>query len=296
VPHFNQPELIWLTLQSIAAQSYPELEIVLVDDGSTDPAAIDNLAELESHDWGRPFTVVRQENQYLGAARNTGAAHAKGELVAFVDDDDLIAPEYVSVLVGALTATDADAVTIAIHGVEATDDGTIPDDPDNAVWVFFGDAPHLGTVLNVFGGAAALYKRAALTAVGGFFTHRDIGHEDWDLLARLNLAGHRVVSVPEPLYTYRVRPKSMLRTTPTWANMQPVFDSYRALLPDALQPWAELVRGQQDIIDDLRARVGVAEGERAALAAALEQHQRYLTVLRRGLERSRPAPDRRAPS
>jgi glycosyltransferase involved in cell wall biosynthesis len=296
VPHFNQPELIWLTLQSIAAQSYPALEIVLVDDGSTDPAAIENLAALESHDWGRPFTVVRQENQYLGAARNTGAAHANGELVAFVDDDDLIAPDYITVLVSALSAMEADAVTIAIHGVEAADDGTIPDEPDNAVWVFFGDAPHLGTVLNVFGGAAALYKRAALEAVDGFFTHRDIGHEDWDLLARLNLAGHRVVSVPEPLYTYRVRPKSMLRTTPTWANMQPVFDSYRALLPEALRPWAELVRGQQDIIDDLRARVGVAEGERTALAAALEQHQRYLTVLRRGLERSQSASDRRDPS
>jgi glycosyltransferase involved in cell wall biosynthesis len=283
VPHFNQPEMIWPTLRSIAEQDYPNLEIVLVDDGSTDSAAVENLRALEAHDWKRPFTLARQENQYLGAARNTGARHAKGELLAYVDDDDLIAPDYIRVLVRALTRLDADAVTIAIHGVEAADDGTIPDEPEHAVWVFFGDAPHLGTMFNVLGGAAAMYQRAAFDDAGGFFLHRDIGHEDWDLLARLNLAGRRVVSVPEPLYTYRVRPKSMLRTTPTWANMQPVFESYRAHLPAPLLPWAELVRGQQDIIDELRARVGIAEGERAALAAALEQHQRYLTVLRRAM-------------
>jgi glycosyltransferase involved in cell wall biosynthesis len=284
VPHFNQPDLIWPTLLSIAEQDYPDLEIVLVDDGSTDEPAVENLSALEAHDWGRPFIVVRQENQYLGAARNTGARHASGDLLAYVDDDDLISPPYIRVLVRALTNMDADAVTIAIHGVEAADDGSIPDQPEDAVWVFFGDAAHLGTMINVFGGAAAMYRRAALEVAGGFFTHRDIGHEDWDLLARLNLSGHKVVSVPEPLYTYRVRPKSMLRTTPTWANMQPVFETYRNLLPEALRPWAELVRGQQDIIDDLRARVGVAEGERAALGVALEQHQRYLAVLRRGLD------------
>ena len=54
------------------------------------------------HDWGRPFTVVRQENQYLGAARNAGARHATGDLLAFVDDDDLIDPKYIRVLVRAL--------------------------------------------------------------------------------------------------------------------------------------------------------------------------------------------------
>jgi glycosyltransferase involved in cell wall biosynthesis len=286
VPHFNQPELIWPTLQSIADQDYPNLEIVLVDDGSTDAAAVENLSALEAHEWGRPFTLVRQENLYLGAARNTGARHAKGDLLAYVDDDDLISADYIRVLVCALHAFDADAVTVAIHGVEADDAGTIQPNADNATWVFFGDAPHLGTMINVFGGAAAMYRRAALDAVGGFFLHRDIGHEDWDLLARLNLAGHTVVSVPEPLYTYRVRPKSMLRTTPTWANMQPVFESYKQHLPEALRSWAELVRGQQEVIDELRASRGVAELERRAAVAALEQHQRYLAVLRRSLRTS----------
>jgi hypothetical protein len=283
VPHFNQPDLIWPTLTSIAEQDYPNLEIVVVDDGSTDPAAVANLEKLELHDWGRPFTLVRQENQYLGAARNTGIANAKGDLLAFVDDDDLVEPSYVSALFSAITRLDADAVTMAIHGIEADDNDAMPDDAPNSVWVFLGGAVHLATMINVVGGAAAMYRRAAVDAMGGFFTHRDIGHEDWDLLVRLNLHGHRVVSVPEPLYKYRVRQTSMLRTTTTWANMQPVFEHYEEHLPATLQPWATLTRGLQDTVDELRERVGPLAAENQALREQVEIHERYMSVLRRAL-------------
>lgn len=283
VPHFNQPDLIWPTLQSIADQDHPNLEILLVDDGSTDPAAIANLDKIEAHDWGRATRVVRQENKYLGAARNTGIQHAQAEYLAFVDDDDLVEPGYVRSLLSALVRMDADAATMAIHAMESDDQGTIPEDPENGVWAFLGDGAHLGTMFNVFGGAAAMYRRSALEAVGGFFTHRDIGHEDWDLLARLNLSGHRVVSVPEMHYKYRVRPKSMLRTTPTWSNMQPVLRSYEQHLPAQVLVWPTLVRGQQDTIDELRSLVGPLQSENAELRSQLEQHQRYVSVLRRAL-------------
>ncbi len=154
---------------------------------------------------------------------------------------------------------------------------------DNGVWAFTGDAVELGTVINVLSGAAALYRRQAIDAVGGFWVHRGIGHEDWDILARLNLTGHRVVSLPEPLYRYRVRAASMLRTTSTWANMQPLFESFHQHLPPALHVWAELLRGQQETIDALRDRLGAAEGERAQLAELVDLQQRYLSVLRRAL-------------
>jgi len=283
VPHHNQPELIWPTLASIVEQDYPNLEIVLVDDGSTDEAAIANLRRLEAHEWGRPFKLVRQENLYLGAARNTGVRNASGDVLAFVDDDDVVEPTYVRSLLTAMVRTGADAVSMAIHVIEADEHDAMLADAPNSVWVFLGDAVHLGTMINVLGGAAAMYRRSALDAVGGFFTHTGIGHEDWDLLARLNLSGHRVVSVPEHLYKYRVRPTSMLRTTPTWANMQPVFASYEAHLPDSLKVWAELTRGQQDVINSLRESVGPLVAENQALREQLAIHERYVSVLRRAL-------------
>jgi O-antigen biosynthesis protein len=283
VPHHDQPELVWETLRSVAAQDHPNLEIVLVDDGSATVAAHEALLTIEQHDFGVPVRVVRQENLYLGAARNTGVANAQGDLVAFVDDDDLVSPMYVSSMVRALVRTGADVVTMAIHGVAAGGDGTMAEDAADALWVFLGDAPHLDTMFNTVGGAAALYRRSALAELGGFFTHKGIGHEDWDMLIRCSLAGKRVVSIPEAHYTYRIRPQSMLRTTSTWANMQPVFRSFEEHLPPPLRPWAALTRGQQDLIDDLRARVAGLDGELHDLRAVVDDQDRYLAILRRAL-------------
>jgi hypothetical protein len=65
--------------------------------------------------------------------------------------------------------------------------------------------------------------------------------------------------------------------------MQPVLRSYEEQLPDSLKVWALLTRGQQDVIDDLRSAVGPLQLENAALRSALEEHQRYLSILRRAL-------------
>lgn len=288
IVHYNQAHLIRSTIESVAAQDYENLEIILVDDGSSDPEAVAVLNELEAHDWGHSFRLVRQQNRYLGAARNAGAQHAAGEYVAYVDDDDSVDPAYLRSMVTAATATGADAVTVAIHAIEADDRGQVVPNPEETVWCFLGDAPQLGTMDNVFGGAAALYRKDVLVGAGGFFEHHGVGHEDWEMLARLSLSGARVVSVPEPLYRYRVRPKSMLRSTSVYANMQPVFESYRQNLPDSLASWPELTRGQQAMINWLREEVGVLKADRDRMAAALDQRERYLAVLRRAIAARQP--------
>jgi glycosyltransferase involved in cell wall biosynthesis len=281
IVHFNQARLIRSTIESVAAQDYPDLEIVLVDDGSTDPDAVALLDQFEGHDWGRPFRLVRQENKYLGAARNTGMRHAQGEYIVYVDDDDFLDEAYVRAMVTAISTTGVDAVTVSIHAIEADERGDIVPGGEESVWCFLGDAPDLGTMENIFGGAAALYRKEVLKASGGFFEHRGIGHEDWDMLARIALAGGRIVSIPEPLYNYRVRPRSMLRSTPVYDNMQPVFASYRRHLPSTLRTWPELTRGQQTIINRLRDEVAMLRVECERLTMTLDHRERYLAVLRR---------------
>ena len=287
IAHFNQPRLVRTTVESVVGQDYPELEIILVDDGSSDGDAVALLPELEAQDWGRPFRLVRQENKYLGAARNTGMRHAQGEFVVYVDDDDFLEPAYVRSMVTAASTTGADAVTVSIHAIEADERGDLVPDGEESVWCFLGDAPHLGTMENVFGGAAALYRKEVLQASGGFFEYRGIGHEDWDMLARIALAGGRIVSIPEPLYNYRVRPRSMLRTTPVYDNMQPVFASYRRHLPDELQSWPDLTRGQQTIINRLRDEVAMLQIECERLTMTLDHRERYLAVLRKADQQRR---------
>lgn len=252
IPHHAQLQLFSTTLTSVVTQDYPHLEIVVVDDGTPDRAMVEELAELLAEPWGRPISFIRQDNNYLGAARNTAIRGAAGDWLVFVDDDDIVEPNYVSTLVTAALANGADAVSSVLVATE--DDGAELRRGTGVPYVFLGDAPHLAASWNTVGGAGCLVRREAWAAVGGFHTRHGVGHEDWTLLLAIALSGRRVVSVPEPLYRYRIRRNSMLRSTTRYRNMRPVFDAFTPLLPPLLASWPELVHGQQQTIDALRQR------------------------------------------
>lgn len=95
---YNAGPVLTATLESVLAQTYPRLEVIVVDDGSTDGTA----AILEEFR-GR-VTVIRQENGGIAKARNTGMARAQGELVAWMDQDDLCRPERIALQVAAMQA------------------------------------------------------------------------------------------------------------------------------------------------------------------------------------------------
>ncbi|MFI6762775.1 glycosyltransferase [Micromonospora sp. NPDC050417] len=105
VPIYNVSGYLVDCLDSIAGQTYPDLDVVLVDDGSTDDSG--ELAERYVAANSR-FRLIRQENRGLGAARNTGIDAAAGEYLTFVDSDDLLPPYALELLVGALEQTGSD--------------------------------------------------------------------------------------------------------------------------------------------------------------------------------------------
>src|ERR1043165_1008193 len=85
----NGGRYIAAALESVFAQSYPHFEVVLVDDGSTDGAA----DEVQRRFRGERLTIVRQPQQTLRVARPVAVAHARGDLIAFLDHDDVWAPD-----------------------------------------------------------------------------------------------------------------------------------------------------------------------------------------------------------
>ncbi len=111
VPVYQVKPYLAASLDSILAQTWQHLQILLVDDGSTDGSGelCDAYAEKDSR-----FTVIHQKNGGVSAARNTGVSHAAGELIAFVDPDDIAAPEMLQTLYDALSGADAQ---IAICGI-----------------------------------------------------------------------------------------------------------------------------------------------------------------------------------
>src|SRR6187397_1072894 len=89
-PCYNGSRYIRETLQSALAQTHPPLEVIVIDDGSTDDSAA--LAENA----GPPVRVIRQTNQGESVARNRGIAEARGSHVLFLDADDMLEPESLS--------------------------------------------------------------------------------------------------------------------------------------------------------------------------------------------------------
>jgi hypothetical protein len=285
IPHHDRPRLISQAVRSIGLQTYPDIELVVVDDGSTAAGVDEALARLPEVAMGRPLTVVRQPNRYLGAARNAGVRRGSGDLVAFLDDDDLAAPEYVASLVTAAATSGADAVTCAF---ETLDEQGVP---DGGVMAFLGGPLAVGPLLNLLGGAGMLVRRSAFERVGGFHEEHGVGHEDWQLLAKIALDGGTVLAVPDPLYRYRQVRDSMIRRRDLYADAAVVNAAFAGALPPELRTWPTMLRGMHEAtivrdgrIDGLQRRVSELEQE-------LDRRQRYIRVLQRA---GSPARDRRS--
>ena len=134
ITHFNRGNFLLQALESIRAQTHEKIEIIIIDDGSTDPESVKVLEEIEGGQGGkctesasdeegsataeeeeklRCVRVVRVENSYLGAARNRGLRAAKGDFVLFMDDDNYAKPWEISTFLKAMAHTGADVATCA---------------------------------------------------------------------------------------------------------------------------------------------------------------------------------------
>jgi len=192
IPCYNLGEYLDEAVDSVLAQTFQDLEIVVVNDGSTDPATTARLAGYR-----RPRTrVITAEHRGVAAARNRGIREARGDYLCGLDADDKLAPRY---LEKAMAILDADpGVAFVSSWLEAFGDES---------WVWRQEACDLPTVLaedTVHG--AALVRRSVLLEVGGYDESlAGESYEDWDLWLRVLERGYRGAIIPEVLLYYRRR-------------------------------------------------------------------------------------------
>lgn len=117
VPIYNVERYLTDCLESLAQQTHRDLEVVMVDDGSTDSSAALARAFAERDD---RFRLVQQPNGGLGNARNTGADHATGDYLTFVDSDDVVVRNAYELLVGSLEDTGSDFASGNYHRLTST--------------------------------------------------------------------------------------------------------------------------------------------------------------------------------
>jgi glycosyltransferase involved in cell wall biosynthesis len=209
IPTKNRVELLRRSVGCALAQRDVEIEIVVVDDGSE--PALTLIPELVGVLADDRIRVVRHEkSRGVAAARNRGVEAATAPWVAFLDDDDLWAPDK---LAAQLEALAADPTTSWSYTGEAILDGDL-------MFVWGNSAPLqdeiLGRVLRgnavPGGGSSVMVSRDVISALGGFDESFAI-LADWDLWTRLALRC-RAAPVPDPLVGYVLQPGAMSRDVP----------------------------------------------------------------------------------
>jgi hypothetical protein len=228
IPLHNYADYVIEALESVAAQSLPVLDLVVVDDASTDDslAMVTEWCERHNARFNRLVVLAHTRNAGLAGARNSGFAAAETRFVLPLDADNRLRPDCGTRLLAALDGSEAAFAYPAIrHFGDETD--VIGLEPFSALRLLQGN----------YIDAMALVAKWAWAGAGGY-THISYGWEDFDFWARLVELGQFGVSVPEVLADYRVHRASMLHTTTE------VHDHKRDLVADltARHPWLDIGR------------------------------------------------------
>ena len=199
IPTYNRPLLARRAVESALAQTHPYVEVVVVDDGSTD----DTPQMLAA--FGERIRVIRRENGGGTAARNSGLAAARGTFVNVLDHDDLFRPDKIERQLRVFAKRPDVAV---VHcGFERIDAEGAP--LDRRVQLPAGDLTTLLAYGCYIWSGGPLVRRAVLDDVGPF--SEAAWSSDAELWLRIALAGYRFACVQDCLGAYRVLPDSSMR-------------------------------------------------------------------------------------
>lgn len=197
IPCYNYGQYLLDAVESVDRQSLSNIEIIIVDDGSTDGPTLTQIEQLAD---ARPdLTIIRQENRGLPAARNCGIGVARGRYICCLDADDRLDPTYLEKTAAILESRPDMALAYSWARLFEDEDGVWQTEPFN---------PQKLLTYN-FLPVAALFRRDAWVAVGGYDESLRIGYEDWDFWLRLAGAGINGFLIPEPLFWHRRHGRTM---------------------------------------------------------------------------------------
>jgi hypothetical protein len=232
VPCYNGAATLGATLASATSQTHENLEVIVVDDGSTDRTA--EIARAAAAQDAR-IRLIRVPNGGVARARNVGAAEGRGAWIAPLDQDDLWHPTWIARQLEVMREGGPGMGFVYAHSRRIDAEGRILYDCNP--WAVSGRIYLRQLLMNFVGnGSALLIRRSAFEAVGGYspaLRGRGIDGAD-DYLMQILLARHFAVGVaPEYLFGYRVTPGGMSR------NRRRLNESIKAVLEETARRFPE---------------------------------------------------------
>jgi CDP-glycerol glycerophosphotransferase len=227
VPFYNNGEDLDDCLQSIAAQTFTDLEVIMVDDGSTDqgPQVARKWAAADPR-----FTLITSPNGGPGGARNRGVEQAHGEYLAFVDADDMLPAHAYEVLLHTLESSGSDFVSGAVNriGTEGVNPSALHARAikGRRIRTHVTKSPELLYDISVWN---KLFRRSFWDANGLSYPEKMVW-EDLQLMTRAHVLATAVDVIPDYIYYWRERQAGDLSITQNRTNIQNLRDRITALL------------------------------------------------------------------
>lgn len=188
IPCYNYGCYVTKAIDSVLVQTLQDLEVIVVDDGSTDPKTVAVLNGLRHP----RVTVIRQANSGLPAARNAGIGKARGYYICCLDADDALEPTYLEKCISLLESNPGIGIAYSWLLLEGDRKG---------VWESADLDPAILRLTNHVI-VSAVYRRADWERSGGYWVEMRGGYEDWEFWLRMASLGIRGVSIPEPLFRH----------------------------------------------------------------------------------------------
>jgi len=230
IPTYNRAHLVTEAMDSVWAQTYRPIELIVVDDGSTDntSAVLKQWARAHSGDPRFELRTFRQENRGAPAARNLGLIESRGEYIQFIDSDDKADPRKATRSLEVLRETGADFVCcdLAIR-----DEGMVS---TLEVWRFSRRnhtlSGHVNSIcLNTF---APVYLRSACRNVGPWDEQLSIA-QDFEYTARVLMSSLTGIWLPQLLYSWRRTPQGISTVERGYRGWASQLAACRAILKNA---------------------------------------------------------------
>lgn len=196
IPCYNHGEFLEETIKSVHDNIYKNIEIIVVNDGSTNLETIEVLKRIEN----TGVKVIHQKNAGLSAARNTGISHAVGEYILPLDADDKIEPTFLEKTVKELDSNPNVGFVYTDVKYFGAHEG---------IWKTPEFDPNLLLISNLCV-ATSLFRHVAFDQIGGYKLDMIYGFEDWDFWIYMVENGWSGKRVREPLFLYRQHQESML--------------------------------------------------------------------------------------
>lgn len=201
IPYYNLKNFIEETVSSCITQTYPHIEIIVINDGSNfENSQFLNKIKVK---FGNKISIVKQTNQGLSSARNNGFKSSHGKYVCFLDADDKLEPSFIEKAVTLLEKNKS--INVATSYLKRF----------GARFEILNTPPYDPVKILALGGIplSSVMTRSLFEKVKGFSTYMNSGYEDWEFWVKALSHGLKWEVIEEPLILYRARKQSMVASS-----------------------------------------------------------------------------------